>query len=364
MTNTLMILKTQNLKNDQRVLKELDSLSKAGASPEVFVARNCDTPKEYFKYPINDTSIVGGASTPSKSLQAIGILQFYSNAIKFIVSKNYSLIWICDPIMFLLVSIVKKIKPHTKVVWDHHELPPSWFLESKFLMQLFRRAYKSADIVVHANDSRKRYLEHLLNHQKKFTYIISNYSDSQTMDEEKLDDSGEEWLEKAGNFIYLQNSLQENRYGAEVITAALQAGLKVFHAGKIDQAFIDKYSLNSKDLYLSDYLNIKQINRVLKSCAFTVILYKQNSLNQIYCDANRLYQAMSVGAPIIIGNNPTLIESSSNYEDKLILDCITQQSLEKAMKSFSNKAFKREPILFSWSIYDTAFTEIVQRCRK
>jgi len=63
MNDVLMVLKTQSLKTDQRVLKEIRSLKKYGAQVDVFVAKNCNMTQERLGCKIYDISNLGGAAT-------------------------------------------------------------------------------------------------------------------------------------------------------------------------------------------------------------------------------------------------------------------------------------------------------------
>lgn len=361
MTNILMILKTQNLKNDQRVLKEINSLSLNGANIKVFVAKNCDMTQGELRVPMRNVDIIGGAAPASLIVRIIGVLHFYIlNLIYFIPRKrNFEKVWICDPIMFGLVILLHLFSPKTKIIWDHHELPPKWFLNNRILMSLFKKAYLVSDVVIHANESRKTYLEQSLCVQAKQVFILNNYPLININEEHGLSVAAEKWMLE-NKFIYLQNSLQDNRYGANVIKAAIDAGYNIFHAGKINQDYIEKNNLDKNKLFLAGYLNVKQITRVLNRCAFTVILYKQDSLNQIYCDANRLYQAMALGVPVIIGNNPTLMETTVGYKNCGILDNDggDEQSIYNAIVRFELNIRSREAVLFHWSDFDFIFQEL------
>lgn len=362
MTNILMVLKTQNLKNDQRVLKEIRSLTQQGAKVEIFVAKNCDMTQDQFGHQMYDIKISGGAAPTSLLLQLLGIFQFYIQFILFVFNKKYKKFWVCDPIMFGLVYILKTTKPASMVVWDHHELPPNWFLKNKILIYFFKKAYSKADINIHANEPRKKYLEDLLVIKSKNSYIVSNYPENVNIEKEALDKRGEGWLLKNDKFIYLQNSLQENRYGQKTIKAAIDAGYKVFHAGKIDSDYIEKYNLSHEDIYFAGYLSAEQINYVLEKCVFTIILYKQNSLNQTFCDANRLYQAMSLGVPIISGNNPTLVDATIGYKNCVNLkdDGRDGESIRLAISELLSNIGCREPKSFYWSSYDHIFKMVVK----
>ncbi|NAS07488.1 glycosyltransferase [Acinetobacter haemolyticus] len=363
MTDVLMVLKTQNLKNDQRVLKEIRSLTQHGAKVEIFVTKNCEMTQEQLGHPIYDIKISGGAAPTNLILQFLGIFQFYIKFILFVINKKYKKFWVCDPIMFGLVLLIRSIKPTSKIIWDHHELPPSWFLNNKILMFFFKKAYSKADVNIHANEPRKNYLEGLLGIKSKVGYIISNYPESINIGKEALDEKGEDWLSKNKKFIYLQNCLQENRYGQQTIKAAISAGYKVFHAGKIESDYIEKYNLSDDEVFFAGYLSAEQINYVLEKCTFTIILYKQNSLNQTFCDANRLYQAMSLGVPIISGNNPTLVDATKDYKNCVILkdDGRDVESIRLAILELLSDISCREPKLFDWSFYDYVFAEVVAR---
>ncbi|MGQ1615499.1 glycosyl transferase family 1 [Acinetobacter baumannii] len=362
MNDVLMVLKTQSLKTDQRVLKEIRSLKKYGAQVDVFVAKNCNMTQEQLGCKIYDISILGGTATQNIFLQIIGILQFYINFLFFLLGKNYKKIWVCDPIMFGIVYLIKVMKPSSIVIWDHHELPPSWFMKNKLLMYFFKKAYLKADIIIHANEPRQKYLEKKLGTNAIYSYIISNYPEKVVYEEAFLNPVGEDWLSENEKFIYLQNSLQDNRYGQEVIKAAIACGYKVFHAGKIDSNYIEKHNLDPKKIYFAGYLSIEQINRVLKKCCFTIVLYKQNSLNQIFCDANRLYHAMSLGVPLIVGNNPTLVEATEGYKNFVCLDDDGRdsESLKLAITKLLKDMQRREPKVFCWASYDRIFEEILK----
>ena len=361
MNSILMILKTQNLNNDQRVIKEINSLDESDNSVDLFVATDVKADIGFEDIDINYTSILGGAAPKLVFIRILGVFQFYINALFFIFfsKKKYNAIWISDPIMFGLVFLVKLLFLKRKfVIWDHHELPPSWFVNNRLLMFIFKFSYQSANIVIHANEPRRQYIENIMNFTHSNGYVISNFPDNFDVDEEILHSKAEEWI-KTNKFIYTQNSLNENRFGADIIRCANELGFSVFHAGKVDNSYIKKNEIDVSNVFLAGYLTPKQINRVLNRCEFTVIFYKQNSLNQVFCDANRLYQAMSVGAPIIMGNNPTLIDATINYRDKTILN-FDGGDISALKIAFSKQQFpkKRQAIVCSWNIYDDYFKSI------
>lgn len=362
MSNFLMILKTQNLRNDQRVLKEIKTLTECGASVEVFVAKNCNMTAMELDKPMKEVSIVGGAAPNNVFVRILGVFEFYIKTFFYIKLKDKKInkYWVCDPIMFGLVLLIKAIDSKSKIIWDHHELPPTWFLNNNFLLIFFKLAYKKADVIIHCNQSRKDYLESFLNFKHNNSYIISNYPDVLgSVEEEQLQEDSESWINNK-KFIYLQNSLQEDRNGAIIIKALIDQGYYIYHAGKINKDYLETNGVdpNHKQLKLGGYLSFKQINRVLKKCEFTVICYKKNSLNQIYCDANRLYQAMSLGVPLVIGDNPTMVEATKNYKNKYVLKG-DGSNIEEFNNITCNIKNIREPLVLSWNEFNSCFLEIV-----
>ncbi|NAR72999.1 glycosyltransferase family protein [Acinetobacter haemolyticus] len=365
MKNFLMVLKTQNLKNDQRVLKEINSLVLLENSVDIFVATDVRNDRNSEFVNTRYINIIGGSSSEKIIYKILGVFQFYIKFLFYLIfyKKKYDGFWVADPILFGVVLIINSFGGKNKtIIWDHHELPPKWFLNNKFFMYFFKKSYISSNLVIHANLPRKNYLEEILNYKHKNAYIISNYPSCCGRPNEALLDSNiENWI-KNHKFIYLQNSLQDNRYGANVIKVAIELGYYVFHAGKINDKYLVENKVDISKVCLAGYLSFDQINRVLNKCLLTVILYKKESVNQTYCDANRLYQAMSLGVPVIIGNNPTLVDATKDYRDKIILNDDGQDIIGlKKVLSDNNFTLDRIPLLRTWEEYNELFTSITRQ---
>ncbi|MGE8653411.1 MAG: glycosyl transferase family 1 [Acinetobacter gandensis] len=366
MSKILMILKTQNLRNDQRVLKEMKSLTDEGANVNVFVSKNCDTTEEELGYPMKEINIIGGAAPKNTLIRMIGVVVFYIKCMFYLAfrRKKFDKVWICDPIMFGLVLLIKLFFPKIKVIWDHHELPPDWFSNSKILMFAFKFAYRKSDVVIHCNNARKNYLESKIKFNHFDSFIINNVPQYVEIEEEELVIEAEKWLKQnSGKIVYLQNSLQDDRNGSPAIKAILSHGYKIFHAGTYSEKYLREHKINVEDLFLGGYLTYKQINRILNHSIFTVVLYKMNSTNQIYCDPNRLYQAINLGVPVIVGNNPSMVEILSVYDNKVILadDGSNQYGIEEAITLVMNKKSKNKRFPMSWKQFDSIFKKIVAK---
>ncbi|WP_180063324.1 glycosyl transferase family 1 [Acinetobacter sp. YH16042] len=363
MSNLLFVLKTRNLMQDQRVLKEIKSLKKQDVIVDVYAATDYEIDQKNINFPVTEIKIFGGAAPSNIFVRILGVLHFYVKFIfYFLITKDkYSKIWICDPIMFGLVVLIKFISPKVFVIWDHHELPPDWFSGNKFLIYLFKIAYKKSDVIIHCNNSRKDFLESRILFKHSKCFIINNVPESVEIEEENLSLDAEHWIkENLGKIVYLQNCLQEDRNGSVAIKAILGQGYKVFHAGNISESYLTENKIELNDVYLGGYLSYKQINRILNKSLFTIVLYKMNATNQIYCDPNRLYQAMNLGIPVIVGNNPSMVEILSHYKNKLILsdDGSNQDELEQSIGVFTKEKYENQRIPMSWKQFDSVFLEI------
>ena len=51
---------------------------------------------------------------------------------------------------------------------------------------------------------------------------------------------------------------------------------------------------------------VLKVPQYMKLCQATMVFYKNTSINNWYCEANRLYQAVDVGLPAVVGANPPM----------------------------------------------------------
>lgn len=371
----VIYLKTISFKHDNRTKREIESLVKIGVSVEVIVFCDDESPVEYEGAKIIQYRGLKKTAPANPALRAAAALCFILYALRLArraqrASYIKTLHWVADPILFPLVIMLKKLK-YGDVLWDHHELPPTWITRGGKLSSLFIRAYNSADIVAHANKSRMQHLESETGAKAKRLAIINNYPKKTDLSSEKTIDSLKEFANEE-KFVFLQNSLGDNRCGPSIFLAVKQSGLKIIHAGHVslhlkaileaEVGDIDKFCIFTGPLSLSE------INWLLRRAFCTIICYKQTSANQIYCEPNRLYQAMGIGARIIAGNNPTMLEEISGYSAGIVLkdDGSNSNGVSTALsdmlsyqQSSSNKASN---ILYkSWAeCEDTIFSIIRQ----
>ncbi|BFL84868.1 hypothetical protein LFREDSHE_33180 [Shewanella baltica] len=258
------------------------------------------------------------------------------------------ILWLCDPIMFPLVICGKGLG--YKVIWDHHELPPAKFLNIPILRSIFRFAYKVSDINIHANNERMDVLENRLVQKAKNYLLMSNLPESFEPDEirpTRLSDK----FDTSRPFIYLQNSYSESRCGNEIMGALVESDINVVCAGNFsefqEQFFSKNKSYFSKKVYSVGYISKKEMNWLLSRCLCTIILYRNSSWNQWYCDPNRLYHSMIQGTNVITGSNPTIIGALKEFEYNCAItldgDGANQEDILQALNQIRNVDSKLNP---------------------
>jgi len=369
----LMVLRTKNLSNDDRVKKEIRSLQNAGCRVDLFCAHDdSDKPQGFDNVRIKSVRLPWGAAPKGKGRQLLNLASFVLHWLCFFTlrKKKYALVWIHDPVLFPVVRFTRAFST-AKVIWDHHELPPQWFLSSKFFREFFRKAYIQTDLIVHANAERSRFLETAIQAQARDSLILKNYPSSNTL---RLIDTLEEPLEswtKERRYVYLQNSLDFARCGIEVFSALKQLGLSAVHVGAANRIAIDKIKKTigadyvERHIFFAGTRRAAEINLLLRRATITMVFYRNTSANQFYCEPNRLYQAVKNGVPVITGNNPTLksfivetscgvwIDSDGSDIDRIVSG--TRQLLEN-LRYYRDRANLLTDG-FKWEDYDSIIKE-------
>ena len=121
-----------------------------------------------------------------------------------------------------------------------------------------------------------------------------------------------EWI--AGRkCIYLQGINSPARASAEVITAVMETpDVCAIILGSADREAMDaavaKYGeqeVHSK-ICVAGMFPVLKVPQYMKLCHASLVFYKKTSPNNWYCEANRLYQAVDMGLPVVVGANPSM----------------------------------------------------------
>lgn len=313
--NLSFYIKTRSINLDRRVHKMWKTLNRSGANISLVLCSNDKIHKNEFKLQnVREIKLVGGAAPQSTIKRMIGALQFSIYAF-FLSYKNRTsaIHWVNDPILFPLVILLAKVK-REYVVWDHHELPPTWVLENKIIKFLFRIAYKSANAVIHTNRKRAEHLELALSCRHANKHIIPNYPEDSEVNQIAV---VELKSSKLGEYVYLQNTIGTGRCDVEIMRAVKEVGLTAVHAGNTDTERLKYLKKKLGDLDFCEFVgprSLGEINYLLKNALCTTVFYRNSSMNNWLCEPNRLYQAKIMKCLIVAGHNPTLIDGLADYQ--------------------------------------------------
>jgi glycosyltransferase involved in cell wall biosynthesis len=337
MLNVAFVVRTRGLEFDDRVRKEAIALVNLGYSVKIFVLLDNNSEGVGFtSYGVEYESIrlITRNLLPNKRFLALKAFELY------LVLKNrlktFDFVWAHEQYTFMLPLLLDK----NSCIWDLHELPVKFEKGlPKFMFKIIRN---KTLFIIHANKQRMHYLINigLLKGEEK-QVIINNYPDDKfEISDEKCSkfDSFKDWL-GSSTYVYLQGISSDIRYPLNSIEPILNTtNHKIVIAGRfsdnLKSVLISKYGvLVNERLFFLGMVEQLSIPSYLKSSKFTIVLYKCSTKNNMYCEANRLYQAIMFSVPVIVGNNPTMADIVKHNKFGIVLsdDGANQSGIELAI---------------------------------
>ena len=322
----LFILKADSLERDDRVRKQALSLLKKGCDVRFLVNFNhnkvCHGYTSYgVKY--ESISIRTRDIFKSQAMILIKAFEFWMRVSSQIQEKD--MLVIHEEATFMIGALTNK-----KFIWDLHEFPSKFnnLFGKIFLKLIEKKSYK----ILHANRERLNacFDKSLFNDKSKH-WVINNYPDKEFFNRSNdliTDPRIVNWLQ-SDKFVYLQGLFIEGRFPYNTVKSILanieNLPVKVLIVGTFDDQSLQKLkeefgSLFEKKVYLLGPIDQLEIPIYLSKCLFTIILYKSISINNFYCEPNRLYQSIALNIPVIVGNNPTSKSIVEHYDKAIVLD--------------------------------------------
>ncbi len=242
-------------------------------------------------------------------------LEFYSKVRRLL--EGYDYIWCVEEITTLIVLFYKK----DKCIWDLHEVP-TMLTGSKLKRWLFRTIEKKCHRLIHANEERLDYLKSLgmVRHPERH-FVVHNYPDDTFLNskqENAKNENVKSWL-NGMDYVYLQGLTMDERYPFNTIYALLQASnLKILVVGGLKDTVMEKLRAEyqgdiGKRLLSIGCINSLEMTSLIRPALFSVIFYNYDDPNCRYCEANRFYNAIALGVPVIVGANDTMKNVCDKY---------------------------------------------------
>lgn len=299
-----------SLELDDRIRKECISLSKAYEVFIYVVFEDNRAEESVTSYGVRYKSFALKSREKHRSGSALlaKAWDFYKTVKPYLADYDY--IWAAEEYTFLFATFA----PKGKLIWDLHELPAN-MLKSPLTRILFHYIEKKSKRIIHANDERIDFLMRIGMAKRREKHLsIHNYPDAcflESLDQCKRYNEFAEWL-NGESYIYLQGLSLPSRYPYNTIKALLnQTALKLLVVGRFDST-IESNLKNEfgesfdERVFMMGTIPSLQIPLLMKNSMFTVVFYNTDSPNNRYCEANRFYNAISLGVPVIAGCNESM----------------------------------------------------------
>lgn len=370
-----LVLKTSGLEYDDRVRKEILSVQKL--FPEISF-------KIFAMLPENKGSEgVTGYGVPYETIYipardkyapaektTLKSYQFYK-AVKNKLS-DFDAVWAADNSATIFPLLVK----NKKILWDLHELPSN-FMNKWWGKILLKYIFNRCRVLLHANPERISYLQSIGVIKEPQKHIaVRNYPNFEDEDS-KYDSKYYDFVKWKGDrrCVYLQGLANSSRASIESIVSVLQCeDLCAVVVGGFDKEakkmLNNKYGLQLEDkvFFVGQVAQLK-IPQYIKQCYLSLVFYKNVRPNNWYCEANRFYQSIISGIPVVVGNNPTMRDLVKKYgygvsiEDdgrdvNLIVKGIKQ--IINNYNYYKNNIIKNKDCLL-WDKQEKVFVDIIRK---
>lgn len=332
-TDVLMLLKTSDLKYDDRVRKEALAVKDLGLNINILVL-GYDNQKKVgvADYGVRFESIrlISRKLFPKSGGMAVKLLELYVKFMVGVVKNRPRVVWVHNAELAGVIGflwILKKIGFIERVVWDHHELMPQRFLKGRFFKSWFIRLINCCDTIITANKERKEYTLSLLGIEDDRKFVtLENYCDSESINAPlgELPGHVRKWLDGKEYFVVLGGASQK-RYFKNVFEAVLK--LKEYKlivvgpdSSDMVKRLLETYGDKASDLcHVTGFIPQNTMVNYLDNALASVMLYSSDNFNCLYCAPNRLYQSIARGVPVIVGNNPPMKDAVERLNCGVVL---------------------------------------------
>lgn len=316
---TLMVIKTTGLVYDDRLRKESESLRDAGYSVHIVALEAENTSSRgVTKYGIPYTTIT--LSTRDHIRQAHGLAlktsEMYGRMLWHIILRRPACVWIHNVEMMGLLPFLSALRflgVIKRVVWDQHELPSSGTMSNRIFRRSFMLGCKVPDAIIVANRLRYDHLEELGVVQDSVIWrVVDNYSDDrfETLPRQSLPENISSWLRGRQYFLAQGGANPDRNFSSLVRGVVAQSRHPLIIVGPYKEAEVHDFRNRWPDLddmlLFTGMVPQDDLSIYIDNALASIILYTKDDINSWLCSPNRLYQAISRGCPVIVGNNPPM----------------------------------------------------------
>ena len=318
-TKIAMILDTGGLEYDDRVRKEILSIQKIypNVSFKAFVRLPQNMEEEgvsSYGTPYKSLYIKAREKYPSSTKLFLKGYQLYKNVKHDL--RSFDVIWTVD-VESAFVTLFYKTD---SLIWDLHELPMR-FMDKWWKRMVLKYMFSRCKAVIHASPQRIKCLSDmgLISNPEKH-FALRNYQSDNEGDHLMGDETFDQFVRWKGErkCVYLQGLGGDSRASYETIASVMRTpDLYAVVLGNFDKDAHAKLKREFRDLtdrvFFTGLILQQYIEKYVEQCYMSIVFYKNISLNNWYCDSNRLYLSILKGLPVVVGNNPTMKDIVEQY---------------------------------------------------
>ena len=373
-----LVIKTDGLEYDDRVRKEILTIQKLFPNITFKIFAMLPENKEYegvtgYGVPFKTVYVPARDKYPSAKKATLKAYQFYSVLKKDL--RTYDAIWCAN----IDTSFFPFLCKNDRILWDLHELPGR-YMGNGIMRMILKYMFGRCKVVLHANPQRRDYLiqQGVITEEAKHI-PVRNYPnfDEEEKDYDERYHKFKEWKGER-SCVYLQGLANDSRASFESICAVLRypelcavvvGGFDKEAKARLEKQYGDE--LANKIFFVGKVAQLR-IPQYVKQCKISLIFYKNVRPNNYYCEANRFYQAVILGLPVVVGSNPSMKELVDKYgfgisidDDGSDIDKIANGIKEVIVnydKYHANNLKYRDNLL--WDKQEEIFKDIVEKLFK
>lgn len=322
------LVKTKSLKSDGRVIKWMESLYKNGINSEVFTLEDSNISRIYKEgaFTVTATSLYSRKFFQKRKGYFFKVPEFAFKSLKFF-NQSKSDIFVFHDVQhyftLFLLCMFRKSNSKKKIVWDLHELPHGGLGKAAPTRKIIQYILSKVDLIVYTNEHRRRCILEIFPFKEKQFVVLNNFPDKNYINA-PLAPMPPDLSEWNGNKPYILwmgiGSASRNFLSVLQSFRIWKEHLNLVVMGSITKDMRRYMTMNNLENHVYEkFVTQGEIIQYVDNAFFSVVFYKQNSLNNTFCEPNRLYQLLTRRIPVIVGNNPSLKSFVEQYNAGFVL---------------------------------------------
>lgn len=249
---------------------------------------------------------------------AMSIFETIFTAWHIIRKQHPDIVYCHDYYSAILAYLLIKTHYRGKIIYDAHELmiPEEGRTDKRlnFFYWFEKRIIKKVDLLICASDERSQIMQEHYRLKEK-PLVVPNISQLQVKDDDSdvqtiMDTLVDFFNDHKLTVVYAGAVTSSRRIGMLVdATIKLHDKCKLLIVGKGDDLEVLKEKTANHPELKSAFTGAvpyKCLGSILSRCDIGFLFYPSDTLNNIYCASNKIYEYASVGLPMLANDNHTV----------------------------------------------------------